>query len=326
MLRLAARRALLLVATAWVAASLAFLLGQWAQGDYVSQMIGMGTSPEIVARERAARGLDQPLWSRYAAWTGRLVRLDFGWSLRYERPVGPLVADRAVNTALLGLAALVVAAGVGLGAGMVTGSRPGSLPAAAVRTASTLALSCPPLLASILLVWAATVTGLVPARADQVPADWLGRLRNLSVHLPVPVLALALPLAAVLERVAAQAIAQALAEPSILAVRARGVSERDVRWRHGLRLAAAPLLAVGGTLAGALLSGSFAVELVTSWPGLGRLTIDALLARDADLAAGCTIAAAVFLAAAVLVADVALAAVDPRVRPVHQVRAPEHAA
>jgi ABC-type dipeptide/oligopeptide/nickel transport system permease component len=209
---------------------------------------------------------------------------------------------------------------------MVTGSRPGTVAAAGVRTASTLALSCPPLLASILLVWAATITGLAPARVDAFGADdWPSRLLALPAHLLVPVLALALPLAAVVERVAAQAISQALAEPSILAARARGVSERHVRWRHALRLAAAPLLAVGGTLAGGLLSGSFAVELVTSWPGLGRLTFDALLARDADLAAGCAIAAAVFLGAAVLVADVALAAVDPRVRPAHAA-APEPAA
>ena len=178
-------------------------------------------------------------------------------------------------------------------------------------------LSCPPLLSSILLVWAAVVTGLLPASgidSADAGATLAARLADVARHLLLPTLALALPLAAVIERVAAQAIGEALAEPSIVAARARGVSEHDIRWRHGLRLAAAPILAVAGTIAGALLSGSVAVELVTSWPGLGRLTLDALTARDADLAAGCAIAAALGLGLAVLAADLALSAVDPRVR------------
>lgn len=316
MLRFAARRMLLLVVTAWLVASMAFVLGQWAEGDYLTQSLGFEAGARTAARVRTAHGLDVPLWSRYAAWSRRLARLDLGSSLRYQRPVGPLVAGRSVNTVLLGLTAFVLAAGLGLCAGMVTGSRPRSRVAAVLRAVSTIGLSCPPLLASILLVWGATATGLAPGRIEfAAEGDWLGRLGDLAGHLPVPALALGLPLAAVIERVAAQAIGQALAEPSMVAARARGVSERQVRWRHGLRLAAAPLLAVGGTVAGALLSGSFAVELVTSWPGLGRLTFDALVARDADLAAGCAIAAAAFLGAAVLAADVALAAVDPRVRP-----------
>jgi peptide/nickel transport system permease protein len=317
MLRFAARRLLLVAFSAWLVASGAFLLGQLAGGDDAIQSLGFSGRPATLARIRQTRGLDRPLVERHVAWTVRLARLDLGTSIRYQRPVGPLVADRALNTLVLGVAAFGVAALLGLAGGMVTGSRSGTAAAALVRGVSIVLLSCPPLLASILLVWAAVVTGAFPASGiDSAEAGQsvLARLADVARHLPLPALALGLPLAAVIERVAAQAIREALAEPSIVAARARGVPEREIRWRHALRLAAAPLLAVGGTVAGALLSGSVAVELVTSWPGLGRLTFDALAARDADLAAGCAIAASLGLGLAILAADVALAAVDPRVR------------
>jgi peptide/nickel transport system permease protein len=97
------------------------------------------------------------------------------------------------------------------------------------------------------------------------------------------------------------------------AVLARGLSHRQMLWRHAWRLSAKPVVAVAGPMAGTLLSGSFAVELVTSWPGLARLTYDALVSRDIYLAAGCATAAAVFLAAGVFASDVLLAAVDPRI-------------
>jgi ABC-type dipeptide/oligopeptide/nickel transport system permease component len=294
-----------------------FLLGQLAAGDYLTQTLAFEATADTVARARAAQGLDQSVWARYATWTLRLSRLDFGTSLRYRQPVAPLVASRGANTLLLGVVAFAVAVLLGVAAGMITGSRPGSVQATVARLISTLCLSCPPLLASILLVWAAAATGLAPVsgiESVERASGWLARLADIGRHLPVPVLALALPFAAVLERVTAQAVGEALGEPCIQAARARGVPEHQVRSRHALRLGAAPIVAVGGTLAGTMLSGSFAVELVTSWPGLGRLTYDALLARDADLAAACAIAAAMLLGLSVLFADVVLAAVDPRAR------------
>jgi ABC-type dipeptide/oligopeptide/nickel transport system permease component len=317
MIAFAARRVALLAVTAWLVASAVFVLGQLARGDYLTQTLGFTASADTVARARASQGLDRPVWTRYAEWLSRLSRLDLGTSLRYQQPVAPLVAARGANTLLLGLTAFVIAALLGAAAGMVTGSRPGSAAATVSRLVSTLCLSCPPLLASLLLVWAAAATGLAPVsgiESVERATGWLARSVDVIRHLPVPALALALPFAAVIERITAQAVAQALGEPCIQAARARGVPEHQVRRRHALRLGAAPILAVGGTLAGTILSGSFAVELVTSWPGLGRLTYDALLARDADLAAACAIAAAALLGVAVVLSDVVLAAVDPRVR------------
>jgi peptide/nickel transport system permease protein len=132
-------------------------------------------------------------------------------------------------------------------------------------------------------------------------------------HLTLPALALALPLAATLERLQAQSMAETLGEPYVLAALARGIPRRRVVWRHGARVAVKPVVAIYGIIIGSLFSGSFAVEIVTSWPGLGRLMVDALSARDLYLAAGCAAAGAVFLAGGMLISDLVLVAADPRV-------------
>ena len=129
----------------------------------------------------------------------------------------------------------------------------------------------------------------------------------------VPVLALALPLAALLERLQAQATSEVIAQRFVLAAVARGIPRSRVVWRHALKASLAQVASMYGVIAGTVLSGSFAVEIVTAWPGLGRLMLDALRARDVYLVAGCAAAGAVFLAAATLLSDLALALVDPRV-------------
>src|SRR5204862_7355572 len=116
------------------------------------------------------------------------------------------------------------------------------------------------------------------------------------------------------ERLQAQAMTETLGEPFVLATLARGVPRRRILWRDALRVALRPIASVYGLVAGTLLSGSFAVEITTAWPGLGRLMLDALRARDLYLVAGCAAAGSVFLAAGTFVADVALVLLDPRVR------------
>src|SRR5207302_1412741 len=127
-----------------------------------------------------------------------------------------------------------------------------------------------------------------------------------------PALAIALPLAATLERLQAQAMAETLAAPFVLATLARGVPRSRVVWRDALKPALKPVASVYGLIIGSLLSGSFAVEVITAWPGLGSLMLDALRARDVFLVAGCAGMGAVFLALGTLVSDLALAAIDPR--------------
>jgi peptide/nickel transport system permease protein len=277
---------------------------------------GFGTDRAVLIAERERLGLNRPLAEQYAVWLTRSLRLDFGESLRFRRPVGALVRERAGNTALLGLSALALATAIGIPLGVFTGSRHGGVLVAVARGASIVMLSVPPLITSLLLILVAARTGWLPAGGLPIIPDGAGALETALVtfrHLLLPSLALAVPMAASLERLQSQAIREALSDPCILAALARGVPEQRVIWRHALRLSLKPVLAIYGITIGAVLSGSFAVEVVMSWQGLGNLMYEALKGRDLYLVAGCAAAGSASLAAGILLSDLALAAVDPRV-------------
>jgi peptide/nickel transport system permease protein len=232
-----------------------------------------------------------------------------------------MVGERAVNTAILAAAALALATFIGVPLGVYTGTHASGVGPALARVASTLMVSTPPLIGSLLLVLVAARTGWFPAGGMTSvggSVSWAAWVADVLTHLPVPALALALPLAATLERLQSQALAEAVREPFIRATRARGVSWRDVLVRHAWPASLGPVLALYGLMIGSLFSGSFVVEVVTAWPGLGRLMFDALRARDLYLVAGTAAAGAACLAAGTLAADVVHARLDPRVRERHR--------
>jgi len=282
----------------FIVSSCALLLAHFAPGDATTEMLGRGASPEAIARERARLGLDRPLAEQYADWIAHVARLDLGESARYRRPVADLIGERMGHTARLGAAALALATLIGLPLGVLGGARRGWA-GGLVQTASIGVLSLPPLVSALLLVFLAARTGWFPAGGS---------------HLLLPTLALALPFAATIQQLQSQSMAAALAEPHIAAARARGIPESRLVWRHALRDALRPVLSVYGIIIGTLFSGSFVVEFVTSFPGLGRLMYEALVSRDTYLVAGCAATGAVFLAAGTLIADLALVAIDPRLR------------
>ncbi len=296
--------------------SSALVLTGLAPGDVTAEQVGTGVPPEALRAERARLGLDRPLWQQYVDWAWRAARFDFGTSLMYRRSVASLVGERAINTALLAVAALLLATLVGIPLGVVAGSRRGAA-SGAIRSGSLVALSLPSLVSSLLLVYLAARTGWLPTggmTSPEVSAGWLAQAADVARHLVVPTLALALPLAATLERLQAQAMAETLAEPYVTAARARGVPEQRILWRTALKPSLRPVASVYGLIFGSLLSGSFVVEIVTAWPGLGRLMYDALRSRDLYLVAGCAAAGGIFLAFGALLSDLTLAWVDPRLR------------
>jgi peptide/nickel transport system permease protein len=187
-----------------------------------------------------------------------------------------------------------------------------------VRAISLVLLSVPPLLGSLFLVLLAARTGWLPiggmTSATAFDASWSAWALDLASHIPLPALALALPLAATLERLQSQSIGEALSEPFVKAAQARGLSPGEALRRHAWRVSLAPVLGLYGLIIGSLFSGSFAVEVVTAWPGLGRLMFDALRARDLYLVTGCAAAGALFIALGTLIADVLLVIADPRRR------------
>ena len=310
-LRFLLRRAAFAAALVLVVSSAALILARLAPADGA-----IGIDPAVAAAERHRLGLDKPLPAQYADWLVRTAHLDLGESQIFRQPVLPLIREGAIRTAWLGLSALVLATMIGIPLGILTASRRGGLLTALVRGSSIVLLSVPSLITSLVLLLIALRTGWMPSGGyGNVPGD-AGVLATLAVrcsHLVLPALAIGLPLSASLERLQSRAMQEALADPSILAALARGVPRGRVVWRHGLRLSLKPVLAVYGILIGSVLSGSFVVEIVTSWNGLGDLMYRALLGRDVYLVAGCAAAGSAFLAAGVLASDIALALADPRI-------------
>ena len=316
MTRFLVRRLLFALLLVVAVSTSALLLTRLAPGDMTNEL-GPQARPEEVARTRARFDLDRSPVAQLGGWALRAARFDFGESFLYNRPVGGLIRRAAGNTAVLAVAALAIATFLGIPLGIVTGSRRGAL-AGAIRAASLVCLSIPPLLTSLLLLFVASRTGWLPTggmtSVEAVDAGWSAWTLDVARHLPLPALALALPLAATFERLQAQAMTETIHQPFVVAALARGATWRQLLIDHAWRVSLRSMCAIYGLAIGALLSGSFVVEYVTAWPGLGRLMYEALRARDIYLVAGCAAMGGVFLAFGSLVSDLLLFAADPRVR------------
>jgi peptide/nickel transport system permease protein len=317
MARFLVRRLVFAVVLLVCSSSAALFLTRLAPGDVTAQL-GPTASRTEIESTRVRFDLDRSPVAQWAIWAGRAVRLDFGDSFLYNRPVGPLVVRAAGNTALLAIAALALATLVGITLGIMTGSRQGSRSSMVVSGVSVLCVSLPPLLTSLLFVFIAARTRWLPpggmSSAGVSDMSWTTWAIDVAWHLPLPAIALALPIAAVFERLQSQSMSDAVQQPFVIAAIARGVPRRDLILRHAWPVSLRPLCAVYGLVIGALLSGSFVVEFVTQWPGVGRLMYEALRARDIYLVAACAAMGACFLAVGTLAGDLLLAANDPRLR------------
>ena len=315
MIRYTIRRLIFAIFLVVAVSSAALVLARLAPGDYVSGSLGIEAHRETIEQTRERLGLNKSIAQQYRDWLTAALRLDFGKSLQYDRPVRDLIPERAVNTAILAITAIILATAVGLPLGVIAGSRRGGFLPGAIGAASLVLLSMPPLLTSLFLVFVAARTGWFPiAGMHSAAVNSQNSFFDLLHHLAVPAAAVGLPLAAMLERLQAQATAETVQQTFVVAAAARGIPEPRIVWRDALKASLRPVASVYGLIVGTLLSGSFAVEVITAWPGLGSLMLDALRTRDVFLVAGCAGAGAVFLAAGTLISDLALAAVDPRAR------------
>ncbi|MBI4485852.1 MAG: ABC transporter permease [Acidobacteria bacterium] len=315
MLAYLARRLLFAAFLVFAVSSASLVLVRLASGDFAAGELGMTARAATVEQMRSRYGLDRPLSEQYFGWVARAARFDFGRSMMYDRPVRELIPERAANTAVLALTALAAATLIGLPLGIITGARRDGVLSGIIRVVSIALLSMPPLLTSLFLVFLAARTGWLPIGGMGGSPDAPGgAFVDLVRHLVVPTAALALPLAALFERLQSQAMRETVGQPFVLATFARGIPRSRVVWRDALKAALRPVASIYGIVVGTLLSGSFAVEMITAWPGLGRLMLDALRARDVYLVAGCAAAGSIFLAVGTLMSDAALAIVDPRAR------------
>jgi peptide/nickel transport system permease protein/oligopeptide transport system permease protein len=272
-------------------------------GDAVSLMLGEHATPEAVSQLRAYLGLDKPLLVRYVAYLERLAHGDLGVSILQHRPVVDELADTWPATLELTVAALVIAAAVGVPAGVVSAARPNSLFDAVARLGSLFGLSMP-------IFW----TGLVLIVLFSLWLPWLpvGGRGSLA-HLVLPAVALSMPSIAMIARLTRSSVLEVLREDYVRTARAKGLREAWVVLRHGLRNALLPILTLLGLQAGQLMGGAVLTETVFSWPGLGRLMVKAIFSRDYVLLQGAVLVYALAFVLVNLVVDLSYGLLDPRI-------------
>ena len=272
-------------------------------GDAVSLMLGEHATPQAVAALRDHLGLDKPLATRYVQYVGRLLTGDLGRSIQQNRPVAAELADAWPATLELTVAALILAAFFGVGAGVVSAVWPSSFFDTLARLGSLFGLSLP-------VFW----TGLVLIVIFAWWLPWLpvGGTGSPS-HLVLPAVALALPSTAMIARMTRSSVLEVLREDYVRTARAKGVRERWVVTKHALRNAAIPVLTLLGLQAGQLRGGAVLTETVFAWPGLGRLMVKAIFARDYVLLQGAVLLFSLAFVLVNLIVDLSYGALDPRV-------------
>jgi ABC-type dipeptide/oligopeptide/nickel transport system permease component len=272
-------------------------------GDPVALMLGDAATKENIAKFREHLGLDRPLVVRYLRYLGQVVTGDLGRSIQQNRPVVDELGEAWPATLQLTAVALVLAALVGVATGIVSAVWPNSLFDSLSRLSSLFGLSMP-------VFWTGLV--LIVIFAFWLPLLPVGGVGS-PAHLVLPAVTLALPSIAMIARMTRSSVLEVLREDYVRTARAKGVRERLVVAKHALRNAAIPILTLVGLQAGQLMGGAVLTETVFAWPGLGRLMVKAIFARDYVLLQGAVLIFAMAFVVINLIVDLSYGALDPRV-------------
>lgn len=312
------RRVLQLLPTTAAILLVGFLLIHLAPGDPVLALAGENGDAEYYAFVREKFGLDQPLPTQLATYAGNVLSGDLGTSYVQGRPVAEVIAERVPATVLLTGTALLLSSVVGTGLGVFAATRRRRWPDVTITVATLMVYAAPVFvvgqLAILLLALRAgwfPVQGMADARSD---ATGFAHVRDVAHHLVLPVLALAAQEVAAVSRLARVGLRDELGRDHIRSARAKGVPERTVVLKHGMRRAMLPVVTVLGGRVGHLLAGAVVVEAVFGWPGLGRLLVTSMQSRDAPIVLGVFLLVSVTVVVANLLTDLVYAWLDPRVR------------
>jgi ABC-type dipeptide/oligopeptide/nickel transport system permease component len=304
MLRYLALRLLYTLPVIWLVVSLVFLLIHLVPGDPIQQMLGEGAPAADIQAARHAYGLDATLGQQYLHYWKGVLRGDLGPSLRYNQKVGRLIAQRYPYTLQLTIAALVVAIVLSIPAGVRSAQRRNRWDDRALSVISLFGLSFPNFaLGPVLILFFAIDLGWLPVSGSGSFA-----------HLVLPAITMGSGLAAILTRMVRTSMLEELGQDYIRTARAKGLPERTVVYRHALRNAMIPVITVLGLQFGALLAGAIVTETIFSWPGIGRLTIQAISNRDYYLVQGCILAIGLTYVGVNFLTDLVYSAVNPRIR------------
>jgi len=304
MLRYTATRLLYMLPVIWLVVSIVFLLIHLVPGDPIQQMLGEGASSADLQAARHAYGLDVPIGEQYVNYWRGVLHGNLGQSLRFNRNVAGVIAERYPFTLQLTFAGLAVALALSIPAGVHSARRRNRWDDRVLSFVSLLGLSFPNFaLGPILILFFAIKLGVLPVSGS-------GTLD----HLVLPAITLGGALAAILTRMVRTSMLEELGQDYVRTARAKGLPERTVVYRHALRNAMIPVLTVVGLQFGALLAGAIVTETIFSWPGIGRLTIQAISNRDYYLVEGCILAIGLTYVGVNFLTDLLYSVANPRIR------------
>ncbi|HXX19150.1 MAG TPA: ABC transporter permease [Candidatus Acidoferrum sp.] len=304
MIRYVSLRLLFALPALWLIVTMVFLLAHIVPGDPVQQMLGEGARVEDLQQLRHAFGLDVPISTQYAHYLVGIFHGDLGQSFRFREPVARVVLEHYPATLELAVVALLVCAAIGIPAGLLAAERRATATDRAVGVFTLLGLSVPNFaLGPVLILLFSVILGWLPVSGRGGPS-----------HLILPAVTLGASLAAILTRMVRTSVIEELSSDYVRTARAKGLSPAAVLFRHAFRNALIPILAILGLQFGTLLAGTIVTETIFSWPGIGRLAVQAINARDYPLLQGCILLIAVSYVLVNLLTDFVYALVDPRVR------------
>jgi len=304
MIRYVSVRLLFALPALWLIVTMVFLLAHIVPGDPVQQMLGEGARAEDLQQLRHALGLDVPISTQYAHYLAGILHGDLGQSFRFREPVARVVLGHYPATLELAVVALLVCAAIGIPTGLLAAERRATAADRAVGVFTLLGLSVPNFaLGPVLILLFSVILGWLPVSGRGGPS-----------HLVLPAVTLGASLAAILTRMVRTSVIEELSSDYVRTARAKGLSPAAVLFRHAFRNALIPILTILGLQFGTLLAGTIVTETIFSWPGIGRLAVQAINARDYPLLQGCILLIAVSYVLVNLLTDFVYALVDPRVR------------
>lgn len=306
------RRLLSLVPVLLVVAVVVFMLLRWVPGDPAAVIAGESATAEQVAALRQRMGLDQPVTHQFALWLGQVLQGDFGESYYFRKPVLELIVQRMEPTLALGAFALLLAVVVAVPMGVIAAFSQGSWLDRAVMAASVLGFSTPVFVVGYALMY------LFAVELEWLPVQGYARLSEglgpFLERLLLPGVTLALVYVALVARITRTSVLEVLGEDHVRTARAKGLTEREVLVHHALRNAAVPVLTVIGIGLAVLIGGAVVTESVFAIPGLGRLTVEAVLSRDFPVIQALILLFSTGYVLVNLLIDIGYAFLDPRIR------------
>jgi len=308
----AARRLLLAVPLLVGMSLLVFGLMRFVPGDPAVVVLGFKATPEGVKAFREEFRLDDPLPEQYLRWVAGIARGNFGTDFRQNEPIGEMILARLPVTLELTVLAALLAALIGVPLGLLGGGRRGGAADRAAQTMGLLGISVPDFWLGIMLILLLSLgAGLMPSSGFVAFRE--DPLENL-LHLALPALTLAVSRAAVLGRLTRAAVLDVVHRGFVQYARAKGLGERAVLFRHVLPNAAIPIVTVLGLQVGYMLGGAIVVETIFALPGVGRMTLDAVLERNYPVVQSTVVVVGAMFMLVNLVTDLLYGMIDPRVR------------